>query len=170
LTAVDVVTDLVVTVKPALEAPAGTVTLDGTTATPVLLLESATTAPPEGAGPLRMTVPCEGLPPVTPDGLSVNPDSATGAGAGVGVGFGVGAGVGVGVGVGVGFGFGGGGAPRFTSNERTADHAPLVPPAVRPRTRHQQRLSPEKLCAYCVCASPSCDASSGALNLSESSI
>jgi hypothetical protein len=47
----------VFTVKLALVAPAGTVTLDGTVAAPVLLLERDTTAPPLGAGPLIVTVP-----------------------------------------------------------------------------------------------------------------
>ena len=41
----------------ALVLPAATTTLDGTVATPVLLLESVMTAPPEGAAPLRVTVP-----------------------------------------------------------------------------------------------------------------
>ena len=63
---------LVFTVNIALVNPAGTVTLDGTVATEVLLLESATTAPPAGAGPLRTTVPVEEPPPVVLDGFSVS--------------------------------------------------------------------------------------------------
>lgn len=35
----------------------------------VLLLESATTAPPEGAGPVRVTVATDEVPPVTAVGL-----------------------------------------------------------------------------------------------------
>ncbi len=58
--------------KLALVAPALTVTLDGTVATLVLLLESPTTAPPAGAGPLSVTVPVEELPPWTVVGLSVS--------------------------------------------------------------------------------------------------
>ncbi len=42
VTAVDAVTALVLTVKVALAAPAATVTLDGTLAAAVLLLESVT--------------------------------------------------------------------------------------------------------------------------------
>ena len=30
-----------------------------------------------------------------------------------------------------------GAVTRWITNERTVDHAPFVPPAVRPRTRHQ---------------------------------
>ncbi len=49
----------VFTVKVTLVATAGMITLEGTLAAPVLLLESATCAPPAGAGPLSVTVPVE---------------------------------------------------------------------------------------------------------------
>jgi hypothetical protein len=84
LTVVDTATALVLTVKDALVAPAATVTLEGTLATVVLLLESVTCAPPVGAGPLSVTVPVEEFPPVTLVGLSVNEESV-GAGGGAGV-------------------------------------------------------------------------------------
>jgi hypothetical protein len=77
VTEVLAVTDLVVTVNVALEAPAGTVTLAGTVATAVLLLESATTAPPDGAAPLSVTVASEVLPPVTLVGLRTSEESVT---------------------------------------------------------------------------------------------
>ena len=66
-TVVVVATALVVTVKVALVAPAGTFTLPLLgEATAGLLLERETTAPPPpGAGPFRVTVPVEGVPPVT---------------------------------------------------------------------------------------------------------
>jgi hypothetical protein len=74
----------VLTVNVAVVAPAATVTLDGTVAAAVLLLESATVAPPAGAGPLNATVPVEGVPPMTLVGFSVS-DERVGGGGGAGV-------------------------------------------------------------------------------------
>jgi hypothetical protein len=59
-----VATELVVMVKVVDVLPACTVTLAGTAAADVLLLERVTGTPPVGAGPLRVTVAMEGLPPV----------------------------------------------------------------------------------------------------------
>ena len=79
---VDAVTGLVLAVKVAVVAPAGTATLEGTLAAP-LLLESATCAPPAGAGPLSVTVPVEVCrPPITLVGFSVS-EETTGSGGGV---------------------------------------------------------------------------------------
>ena len=61
----------VLTGNVALVNPGATVTLDGTVATEVLLLESAMTTPPAGAGPLNVTVLVEELPPAVLDGLTV---------------------------------------------------------------------------------------------------
>jgi hypothetical protein len=70
----------VLTVKVALVAPAGTNTLEGTRAAP-LLLESATVAPPAGAGALSVTVPVEVCrPPITLVGFSASDERVTGGG------------------------------------------------------------------------------------------
>ena len=82
---VDAVTALVLTVNVALVAPAATVTLEGTLAAVVLLLESATIAPPDGAGPLSVTVPVEDCtPPTTLVGFSES-EERVGAGGAAGV-------------------------------------------------------------------------------------
>ena len=70
MTGVTAATTLVLTVKVAPVAPAETVTLEGTLAAVVLLLESATCTPPAGAAPLKVTVPVEEFPPVTLVGFS----------------------------------------------------------------------------------------------------
>ena len=79
VTGVDAATDEVVMVKLALVAPAPTVTLAGTVAA-ALLSESDTTAPPDGAAPVSVTVPCEVLPPTTLVGFTVNVERVTLAG------------------------------------------------------------------------------------------
>ena len=85
LTVVDIATALVLTENVALVAPAAIVTLDGVLAAVVLLLESVTTAPPDGAAPLSVTVPVEDcVPPTTLVGFSVSEESV-GAGGGAGV-------------------------------------------------------------------------------------
>src|SRR6202158_5694186 len=86
VTVVDAVTAVVLTVKVAVVAPAGPATLEGTLAAP-LLLESATCAPPAGAGPLSVTVPVEDCtPPITLVGFSVSEETVgSGGGATVSV-------------------------------------------------------------------------------------
>ncbi len=61
-------TPLVVMVNVVVVAPAATEILPGTWADE-LLLDRVTTVPPVGAGPVRVTVPVEELPPVTLAGL-----------------------------------------------------------------------------------------------------
>ncbi len=81
-TVVTAATALVLTVKVALVAPAETVTLEGTRAPP-LLLESATCAPPAGAGPVSVTVPVEDCePPITLVGFTAR-EETVGRGRGV---------------------------------------------------------------------------------------
>jgi hypothetical protein len=82
ITVVDAATALVLTVNVALVAPAATVTLDGTLAAAVLLLNSVTSAPPDGAGPLSVTVPAEEFPPVTLVGFSESEERERDAGTG----------------------------------------------------------------------------------------
>jgi len=78
VTLVDKRTGRVVTVKVALVDPDGIVTLVGTPAISLLLLESAITAPPAGAGPLSVTVPVEDSRPVTLEGLNVSAERTGG--------------------------------------------------------------------------------------------
>ena len=81
VTVVEEAMALVLTVSVAVVAPAVTVILEGTLAAAVLLLESATCAPPAGAGPLRVTVPVDEFSPVTLVGFSESEERATDAGA-----------------------------------------------------------------------------------------
>src|SRR6266850_2299323 len=82
VTTADVATALVVTLKLALVAPLGTVTLAGTVAAG-LLLDSVTCAPPAGAGPFSVTVPVAEAPPVRLAGLTASAE-ITGVAADVG--------------------------------------------------------------------------------------
>jgi len=65
-------TGLVATANVAPVAPAATVTLDGTVAAEGLSLDSDSTAPPGGAGPLSVTVPVDEAPPATAEGLTAS--------------------------------------------------------------------------------------------------
>ena len=69
------VTVLVVIRNVAVVEPPGTVTLAGTAATELLLLESVTTIPPAGAGPFSVTVPVDEFPPCTVLGLRDRDDN-----------------------------------------------------------------------------------------------
>jgi hypothetical protein len=64
-------TVLVVTVNVAVVAFAATVTVAGTWAADVLLLERVTTAPPAAAGPFSVTVPVDEAPRGTDVGFKV---------------------------------------------------------------------------------------------------
>src|SRR5881296_2214137 len=80
---VEAATALVVMEKVALIEPAATVTLAGTVATAVLLLDNVTTAPPAGAAVVNVAVPWAAAPPVTLVGLTASADSVAGGGGGV---------------------------------------------------------------------------------------
>src|SRR5881296_903265 len=85
---VEAVTELVVTVKVALMAPAGTMILTGTVAA-VELHESETDPPPVGAGALKVTVPVDVAPPTTLVGLNDTVERTGPGGGGGGAGGGV---------------------------------------------------------------------------------
>lgn len=67
---------MAVTMNVALEEPAAIVTGVCTVATEVLLLDSETVAPPDGAAAVRLTVPSPRLPGATLVALNVTPDTA----------------------------------------------------------------------------------------------
>ena len=83
VTGVEALTADVVVANVALVAPDARDTLPGTTATPVLLLVIVTTAPPAGAAAVSVTVPCDGVPPVTLVGLRCTAWRLAGGGSGV---------------------------------------------------------------------------------------
>src|SRR5262245_54233435 len=107
VTVVAVLTEAVVTVKVALVAPTGTVTLPGTVATAGLLLESVTTAPPVGAAAVRVVVPVEEVGPTTLVGVTDTEDRVAGVGA------------------------------AWAVKRRVAEKGPNTPAEFRARTRHQ---------------------------------
>jgi hypothetical protein len=76
VTAVAALTALVVMLKVAVLALAGTVTVEDSCAA-ALLLARLTTAPPLGAALLNVRVPVEACPPVTADGLTLTDCNAT---------------------------------------------------------------------------------------------
>jgi hypothetical protein len=83
VTGVDVVTVFVAIANVVLVAPCATDTLAGTVAAAVLLLDSETAKPPAGAADVRVSVPCEEVPPVTLVGFTDTAESAAGADGGV---------------------------------------------------------------------------------------
>jgi hypothetical protein len=83
VTVVVVATLAVVTVNPLAVVPSATVTLAGMLATPGLLLDNVTVAPPGGAPPDNETNAEVGFPPATLDGLTVTLCRVTPALAGV---------------------------------------------------------------------------------------
>ena len=78
VTDVDAATAYVVTANVAVVFPAATVTVPGTVAAAVSLLDSTTAAPPAGAGAVNATVPVALVPPVTVPGLTLTELRAAG--------------------------------------------------------------------------------------------
>jgi hypothetical protein len=118
VTAVAVPTAEVVAVNVALVAPAATVTLAGTV-TAALPLDSDTSAPPLGAPDVRVTVPVDGLPPVTLAGLTAAADNAAVTDAPCGV------------------------------NRRVDENGPNAPAAFLARTRHHSCCAGRPLSVAC---------------------
>ena len=109
-------------VNVALVAPAATVTLAGAVATAVLLLDSATIAPPEGVALVSVIVPCEELPPITLVGLRVKAERV---------------------------GALGGGSGACAVNRCVTDQGPATPVELMPRTRHHKRFAGSELVVKC---------------------
>lgn len=106
----------------ALVAPTGTVTLAGTVATAVLLLESVTSAPPEGAAAVKVTVPVEKLPPTTDVGLMLTADRLAGAGIA---------------------------GAACAVKRRVEENGPATPAALMARTRHHKRCAGKPVMVTC---------------------
>ena len=119
VTGVALLTAAVAAVNVALVEPEATVTLAGTVAAPVLLLDNDTTAPPDGAPDVNVTVPVDAVPPVTLDGLTETAESDAGTGALCGV------------------------------KRRVEENDPNVPDALRARTRHHSCCDGKPLNVTC---------------------
>src|SRR6185295_6711237 len=72
----------VVMANVTLEAPAATVTLAGTEATDGFALLRFTNAPPLGAAPVNVTLPCNVLPPTAEVGVKLTAERLAGVGVG----------------------------------------------------------------------------------------
>src|SRR5712691_6597551 len=112
------VTGTVVIVNVPVKLLSGASTVAGTLATAGLLLDSAISAPPNGAPTLNTTVPLERSPPTTNDGFVENVDRVAGGGAACGV------------------------------KHRTADHGPATPTVLTPRTRQNCCVVARPVVAY----------------------
>ena len=107
--------------KVVLEAPAATVTLAGTETTDVFALLSVTTAPPLGAPPVNVIVPCAALPPTTEVGLTLMADRL----AGVVV------------------------DAAWAVNRRDAENGPATPAELKARTRQKNRCAGRPVIVVC---------------------
>ncbi len=113
----------VLTPKVALETPATTVTLAGTDTTDVFALLSVTTAPPLGAPPVNVIVPCAVVPPTTEVGLTLTADKLAVVGGGV--------------------------EAAWAVNRREAEKGPATPAELKARTRQKSRCAGRPVTVAC---------------------
>jgi hypothetical protein len=121
VTPVFAATGELLTTKVALEAPAATVTLAGTATTDVFALLNVTTAPPLGAPPVNVIVPCAVVPPTTEVGLTLTADKL----AGVVV------------------------DAAWAVNRREAENGPATPAELKARTRQKSRCAGRPVIVAC---------------------
>jgi hypothetical protein len=138
------VTAEVVTVKEAFEAPAVTLTLDGTAATDGFALLRLTRAPPLGAPLVNVIVPCAvAVPPPTSEvGLTLTAERLAGDGVV---------------------------EPPCAVNRRTAENGPATPAELKARTRQKSRCAGRPVTVACDTLTV-CPNVSDALKFFESSI
>jgi hypothetical protein len=140
-TLVLVVTAEVVTVKEAFEAPAVTFTLDGTAATDGFALLRLTKAPPLGAPPVNVIVPCAVPPPMREVGLTLTAERLAGDGV----------------------------ETPCAVNRRVAEKGPATPAELNARTRQKSRCAGSPVTVACDRLTV-CPNVSGAVKFFESSI
>jgi len=112
----------VVTLKVTLDAPAATVTLAGTAATDEFALLRLTRAPPVGAPLVKVTLPCDVLPPTIEVGLTLTAERLA-AGGGVET------------------------APAV--NRRDVEKRPATPSELKARTRQLSRCAGRPVIVAC---------------------
>lgn len=135
------VTAEVVTAKVTLEAPAGTVTLDGTAATDGFALVKLTKAPPLGAPLVNVTVPVAVLPPTIELGLTLTAERLAGNGV----------------------------ESACAVNRREVENGPATPAELKARTRQKSRCAGRPVTVACDTLTLWLNVS-GALKFFESSI
>ena len=112
----------VLTPKVALKAPAATVTLAGTETTDAFALLSVTTAPPLGAAPVNVIVPCAAVPPTTEVGLTLTAERLAGDDVE---------------------------PPPCAVNRRVAENGPATPAELKARTRQKSRCAGSPVTVAC---------------------
>ena len=110
--------------KVALEAPAATVTLEGTETPEVFALLKLTRAPPPGAPLVNVIVPCAVLPPTTDVGLTLTADRLDGDG-------------------------GGGVEAASAVKRREVEKGPATPAELKARTRQKSRCAGRPVTVAC---------------------